>query len=189
MKLVSYLDMGRGVTLRVRLKSKELNFIFSLEIWMAPTVSVKARLKGAIVELITPSYDNDPSMKWCRLEPRWWQWTWKGKAICFLCRLIHSTLSIDWLMCLPCAPIAPFLTTGLAWIVLCSNTLCSLRTGTMHDWSLSSALGPGLDSELVLGKATSWKKWRNTLQMFGCSDLFPSLQLTCRVSSCGDLDR
>ena len=38
---------------------------------MAPTVSVKARLKGAIVELITPSYDSDPGMKWCRLEPRW----------------------------------------------------------------------------------------------------------------------
>ena len=44
---MSYLDMGKGVTQKGRLKSKELNFIFSLEIWMAPIVTVEAQAEGS----------------------------------------------------------------------------------------------------------------------------------------------
>lgn len=62
---MSYLEVGRGVTQKVGLETKEVNVISSLEIQMAFTVSMDARLKGAIVELITPSYCSDPSMKRC----------------------------------------------------------------------------------------------------------------------------
>lgn len=147
---------------------------------MALTVSVKARWKGALLELITPSYCSNPGTKGHRLEHRWYQRTLQGESICFLCRVKHSTLSLGWLRCLLCAPIEPLPSSGLAWIALCSDTLGFLTGSELLEernpaWltsAFSRGLGLGLDTQLWLSKgyfrpqkrvnkytANSWWGW------------------------------
>lgn len=131
---------------------------------MALTVSAEASLKGAILELITPSYCSDPSMKWCGLEPG-------GNSRHRKERLFVSCADWNTPPCHRLASVLPLCshsTLAQLWfsmIALGSTTLCFLTESELQEPCVtdlySQQLVQGLTQNCYSVKATSLKKGVN----------------------------
>lgn len=147
---------------------------------MSLTVSTEARLKGTILELITPNYCGDPNMKWCGFESG-------GDSRHRKERLFVSCA--DW-NTPPChmltsvLPLRSHSTLAHLWfsmIALGSNALCCLTESELQEPSVtdlySQQLVQGVTQNCYSVKATSMKKGVNeyAANLWWC-DLSLSLQ-------------